>query len=103
MRPCATMSATSYGSRTRSRASGRCGRRPPSAALDQPQRSCAEAPVEESVNVKVESVLWVDRQVEPLREKTVKVLREAILSEHLKPGQQLVERELCQQTGVSRS
>jgi DNA-binding GntR family transcriptional regulator len=55
------------------------------------------------VKVNVESVLWVDRQVEPLREKTVKVLREAILSEHLKPGQQLVERELCQQTGVSRS
>lgn len=53
--------------------------------------------------MKTGSVLWVERQVEPLREKTVKVLREAILSEHLRPGQQLVERELCQQTGVSRS
>jgi DNA-binding GntR family transcriptional regulator len=50
-----------------------------------------------------ESVLWVERQVEPLREKTVKALREAILSDHLKPGQRLVERDLCQQTGVSRS
>lgn len=50
-----------------------------------------------------ESVLRVERQVEPLREKTVKALREAILSDHLKPGQRLVERDLCEQTGVSRS
>jgi DNA-binding GntR family transcriptional regulator len=49
------------------------------------------------------SVLRVERQVVPLREKTVKVLREAILSEHLKPGHQLIERDLCEQTGVSRS
>ncbi|MCW3474744.1 GntR family transcriptional regulator [Limobrevibacterium gyesilva] len=51
----------------------------------------------------VESVLWVERQAEPLREKTLKALREAILSDHLKPGQRLVERDLCEQTGVSRS
>lgn len=50
-----------------------------------------------------ESVLWVEREVESLREKTVKALREAILSDHLKPGQRLVERDLCEQTGVSRS
>lgn len=50
-----------------------------------------------------QSVLWIERQTEPLREKTVKILREAILTHHLKPGQQLVERELCEQTGVSRS
>jgi DNA-binding GntR family transcriptional regulator len=38
-----------------------------------------------------------------IREKTLKVLREAILSEHFRPGQRLVERDLCEQTGVSRS
>ncbi len=57
----------------------------------------------EGVKATSDSVLRVDRQVEPLREKTVKVLREAILSEHLKPGHQLIERDLCRQTGVSRS
>jgi DNA-binding GntR family transcriptional regulator len=38
-----------------------------------------------------------------LREKTSKVLREAIISGHFKPGTRLVERELCETTGVSRS
>ena len=38
-----------------------------------------------------------------LREKTFKVLREAIISGHFKPGFRLVERDLCQMTGVSRS
>lgn len=38
-----------------------------------------------------------------LREKTVRVLREAILRGHFRPGQRLVERDLCEQTGVSRS
>jgi DNA-binding GntR family transcriptional regulator len=49
------------------------------------------------------SIPRIERQLEPLREKIVKALREAILSEHLKPGQRLVERDLCEQTGVSRS
>jgi DNA-binding GntR family transcriptional regulator len=47
--------------------------------------------------------LWVKREVEPLRGRTLKSLRDAILSNHLKPGQRLVERDLCEQAGVSRS
>ena len=52
---------------------------------------------------KAKSPLWVKREVEPLRERTLKSLRDAILSNHLKPGQRLVERDLCEQAGVSRS
>ncbi|MGV6874121.1 GntR family transcriptional regulator [Pseudochelatococcus sp. B33] len=47
--------------------------------------------------------LWVKKEVEPLRERTLRTLRNAILSNHLKPGQRLVERDLCEQVGVSRS
>lgn len=38
-----------------------------------------------------------------LRERTTRVLRDAILRLHFKPGQKLVERRLCEETGVSRS
>ncbi|MEP7457480.1 GntR family transcriptional regulator [Phyllobacterium sp. SB3] len=38
-----------------------------------------------------------------LREKTVEVLRDAILTQYFKPGQQLVERSLADETGVSRT
>src|SRR5262245_15967672 len=38
-----------------------------------------------------------------LRELTAEKLRDAILSSRLQPGQRLVERDLCEQTGVSRS
>lgn len=38
-----------------------------------------------------------------LRERTTQVLRDAILNLHFKPGQKLVERTLCEDTGVSRS
>lgn len=55
------------------------------------------------MTVNAENRLRVDREFEPLRGRTLKTLREAILSSHLKPGQRLVERDLCQQTGVSRS
>ena len=51
----------------------------------------------------IEGSLWVEREVESLRGRTVRTLRQAILANHLKPGQRLVERELCEQTGVSRS
>jgi DNA-binding GntR family transcriptional regulator len=37
------------------------------------------------------------------RERTVAVLRQAILDLHFKPGDRLVERELCEMTGVSRT
>jgi DNA-binding GntR family transcriptional regulator len=40
---------------------------------------------------------------ETLRRKTLNVLRDAIISGHFTPGQKLVERDLCAQTGVSRS
>lgn len=53
--------------------------------------------------VKTKSPLWVQREVEPLRERTLRSLRDAILANHLKPGQRLVERDLCEQAGVSRS
>jgi GntR family transcriptional regulator, trigonelline degradation regulator len=38
-----------------------------------------------------------------LREMTADRLREAILSMHFKPNERLVERDLCDQTGVSRT
>ncbi|KJC64838.1 transcriptional regulator, GntR family [Agreia bicolorata] len=39
----------------------------------------------------------------PLREQVITALRQAILDFHLKPGQRLVERELIEQLGVSRT
>ncbi len=56
-----------------------------------------------TARIKMKNPLWVKRDVEPLRERTLKSLRDAILSNHLKPGQRLVERDLCEQAGVSRS
>ncbi|WP_137387622.1 GntR family transcriptional regulator [Rhodoligotrophos defluvii] len=38
-----------------------------------------------------------------LRDRTTQVLRDAILNLHFKPGQKLVERRLCEETGVSRT
>lgn len=40
---------------------------------------------------------------ETIRMKTLNVLREAIISGQLAPGLKLIERDLCEQTGVSRS
>jgi len=37
------------------------------------------------------------------RERTIDALRKAILDQHFKPGDRLVERELCDLTGVSRT
>lgn len=47
--------------------------------------------------------LRVGRIAAPLREQVVDVLREAILDFRLKPGQRLIERELIEQIGVSRT
>jgi DNA-binding GntR family transcriptional regulator len=47
--------------------------------------------------------LAVPRDTPTLRELTTTKLRDAILSLHFKPDQHLVERELCEQTGVSRT
>lgn len=45
----------------------------------------------------------VGRVAAPLREQVTSALRQAILSLELKPGQRLVERELIEQLGVSRT
>jgi GntR family transcriptional regulator, trigonelline degradation regulator len=45
----------------------------------------------------------VARDLPTLRDRTTDKLREAIVSQRFKPGHHLVERDLCQQTGVSRS
>ncbi|NNE22504.1 MAG: GntR family transcriptional regulator [Rhizobiales bacterium] len=47
--------------------------------------------------------LRVHKDPTPLRERTAEALRSAIFNLHLKPGQRLVESELCTMTGVSRS
>jgi len=45
----------------------------------------------------------VDRVAAPLREQVIAALRTAILDFQLRPGQRLVERELIEQLGVSRT
>ena len=47
--------------------------------------------------------LRVSRTRETLREKTVVRLRESILNQFFEPGERLIERELCELTGVSRT
>lgn len=49
------------------------------------------------------SVLRVERNPAPIRAQVVDNLRQAILDLELKPGQRLVERELVELTGVSRT
>ena len=39
----------------------------------------------------------------PLRKQVIELLREAILSSTYKPGERLVERDLCERCGVSRT
>lgn len=47
--------------------------------------------------------LKVGRVAAPLREQVLDVIRQAILDFHYKPGQRLIERELIEQVGVSRT
>lgn len=49
------------------------------------------------------SSLKVDRSAKTLRELTLEKMRGAIFSAHFKPGERLVERNLCEQLDVSRS
>jgi DNA-binding GntR family transcriptional regulator len=49
------------------------------------------------------NVAPVGRVAAPLREKVISALRQAILDFELKPGQRLVERELIERLGVSRT
>lgn len=48
-------------------------------------------------------VLQVEKSVPTLGERTTQKLRGAIISQHLKPNERLVERDLCDRTGVSRT
>lgn len=45
----------------------------------------------------------VGKAAAPLREQVIAALREAILDFRLRPGQRLIERELIEQLGVSRT
>jgi GntR family transcriptional regulator, trigonelline degradation regulator len=47
--------------------------------------------------------LRVGRVTAPLREQAAQVIRRAILEFRFKPGQRLIERDLIEQTGVSRT
>ncbi|GGF63925.1 GntR family transcriptional regulator [Azorhizobium oxalatiphilum] len=47
--------------------------------------------------------LRVDRPAKTLRELALEKMREAIFSQRFKPGARLVERDLCEQLGVSRT
>lgn len=51
----------------------------------------------------VEKSLRVQRVVPPVRAQVVENLRQAILEMRFKPGQRLIERELVEATGVSRT
>jgi DNA-binding GntR family transcriptional regulator len=56
----------------------------------------ALAPAEPGFSVQVQRV------AAPIRQQVLDQLREAIVTHRLRPGQRLVERELIEQTGVSR-
>ena len=49
------------------------------------------------------NLLFVSATRSPRREETVRNLRNAIIRGYLKPGEHLIERELCELTGVSRT
>ena len=49
------------------------------------------------------SALRVSKDRATLRERTVDRLREGILNQYFAPGDRLIERELCELTGVSRT
>jgi DNA-binding GntR family transcriptional regulator len=51
----------------------------------------------------VDSSIRVVGSAPSLRELTTRTLRDAILRMHFKPGQRLIERKLCADTGVSRT
>jgi len=50
-----------------------------------------------------ERSLRVERPEKTLRELALERMRDAILDSHFKPGERLVERDLCTQLGVSRT
>src|SRR5690349_8418209 len=66
------------------------------------QRAPHEAPEAMRMTTATES-LKVIKDPSTLRELTAERLREGILTMHFRPNQRLVERDLCEQTGVSRT
>ncbi|MBN9065435.1 MAG: GntR family transcriptional regulator, partial [Rhizobiales bacterium] len=50
-----------------------------------------------------ESAIRVERPAKTLRELALDKVRDAIISGYFKPGERLVERDLCAQLGVSRT
>ncbi|MBT5050864.1 MAG: GntR family transcriptional regulator [Rhodospirillaceae bacterium] len=54
-------------------------------------------------NADTASSLRVRREVQSLRMMTVDTLRRALLRMYFQPGDRLIERELCELTGVSRT
>ncbi|MEU1183610.1 GntR family transcriptional regulator [Streptomyces sp. NPDC005820] len=61
------------------------------------------SPVPHSSAEPVDLAAQVGRVAAPLRQQVVEVLRQAILSFHYAPGQRLIERELIEEIGVSRT
>lgn len=51
----------------------------------------------------VSEALRVERPAKTLRELALEKMREAIFSQRFRPGERLVERDLCEQLGVSRT
>ena len=51
----------------------------------------------------MDTPMLVDRSAKTLRALTLDKLREAIASQRYRPGDRLVERDLCEQLGVSRT
>src|SRR5690606_38258491 len=45
----------------------------------------------------------VERVAAPLRHQVIESIRNAIVTGHFKPGERLLERRLCEMTGVSRT
>jgi DNA-binding GntR family transcriptional regulator len=59
--------------------------------------------LQKSMNANANSVMRVVKETPNLRELTTETLRNAIVTMHFKPGERLVERMLCEETGVSRT
>src|SRR5579864_3211195 len=60
----------------------------------------AEPPVGEAI---ADTSMRVGRVAAPLRDQVLEIVRGAILDFRYKPGQRLIERELIEQIGVSRT
>lgn len=57
----------------------------------------------DDLNDNDQSPLRIERETKTLRQLALERMREAILRFHFQPGERLVERQLCDQLGISRS